>query len=108
MIERIPETMPPDDALLPVQLSRMKLEDIEHVSRLERRCYALPWSSSAYVTEVGNPSAYYIVAKLSDGTLVGYAGMWIIMDEAHLTTVAVDPTLRGLRIGERMLVDMLD
>jgi ribosomal-protein-alanine N-acetyltransferase len=108
MIERIPEPPVESEPLVPILLSRMRLEDIEHVSRLERRCYALPWSSSAYVTEVGNPSAYYIVAKLSDATLVGYAGMWVIMDEAHLTTVAVDPTVRGKRIGERMLVDMLD
>ena len=109
MIERIPSIYPdPSQELEPVTLARMRVEDIEHISRLERRCYTLPWSSSAYVTEIGNPSAYYIVAKTPDGALVGYAGMWIIMDEAHITTVAVDPDLRGRRIGERLMVDMLD
>lgn len=88
-------------------IRRMRLEDIEHVSRLERRCYTLPWSSSAYVTEVGNPNAYYTVAKLGE-IVVGYAGMWVIMDEAHLTTIAVDPSFRGRKIGERLLLDLID
>lgn len=91
-----------------VTIRRMRVEDIEHVSRLERRCYTLPWSSSAYVTEVGNPSAYYTVAALADGTLAGYAGMWVNMSEVHLTTIAVDPVSRGFKIGERLLLDLLD
>ena len=95
--------------LLPaITIRPMRVEDIEHVSRLERRCYTLPWSSSAYVTEVGNPSAYYTVAALPDGTLAGYAGMWVNMGEMHLTTIAVDPVHRGLKIGERLLVDLLE
>ena len=101
--EAIPEIAPP--AAL---VRRMRLEDIEHVSRLERRCYSLPWSSSAYVTEVGNPSAYYIVATETDNTVVGYAGMWVVMDELHITTIAVDPSRRGRRIGERLLLDLTE
>ena len=91
-----------------VILRRMRLDDIQHVSRLERRCYTLPWSSSAYVTEVGNPSAYYTVATELDGTVVGYAGMWVNMSEAHITTIAVDPVQRGRKIGERLLLDLLE
>ncbi len=86
----------------------MRLEDIEHVSRLERRCYTLPWSSGAYVTEIGNPNAYYTAAKDEIGTVVGYAGMWVIMDEIHVTTIAVDPSCRGRKIGERLLLDILE
>ena len=106
MIELSPmiESLPPP----PVLIRRMRLEDIEHVSRLERRCYALPWSSSAYVTEVGNPSAYYTVATEADNTIVGYAGMWVIMDELHLTTIAVEPSQRGRKIGERLLLDLIE
>ncbi len=111
MIELPPQLSPLDSDYLPppvVTIRPMRVEDIEHVSRLERRCYTLPWSSSAYVTEVGNPSAYYTVAVLPDGAIVGYAGMWVNMGEAHLTTIAVDPIRRGLKIGERLLLDMLE
>lgn len=110
MIELSPISENLTESLEPpiVEIRPMRLEDIEHVSRLERRCYALPWSSSAYVTEVGNPSAYYIVAVEADGTIVGYAGMWVIMDELHLTTIAVDPAQRGRKIGERLLFDLIE
>lgn len=94
--------------LLPVNIGRMRIDDVEHVSRMERRCYRLPWSSSAYVTELGNPKAYYAVAKTLDGRVVGYAGIWVIMDETHFTTIAVDPEFRGMRIGERLLIHMLE
>ena len=104
------ELSPMIESLTPpaVIIRRMRLEDIEHVSRLERRCYALPWSSSAYVTEVGNPSAYYTVATELDNTIVGYAGMWVIMDELHITTIAVEPAQRGRKIGERLLLDLIE
>ena len=90
-----------------ITIRPMRIDDIEYVSRLERRCYTLPWSSSAYVTEVGNSNAYYTVAALPDGTIAGYAGMWVIMDELHMTTIAVDPSVRGLKIGERLLLDTI-
>lgn len=98
-------TEPPQPTAVIIRL--MRIEDIEYVSRLERRCYTLPWSSSAYVTEVGNSNAYYTVAILPDGTIAGYAGMWVIMDELHMTTIAVDPSVRGLKIGERLLLDTI-
>ena len=107
MIEPPPEIL--DSPRPPAVILRpMRLDDIQHVSRLERRCYSLPWSSSAYVTEVGNPSAYYTVATELDGTVVGYAGMWVNMGEAHITTIAVDPLQRGRKIGERLLLDLLE
>ncbi len=106
MIEPPPTFEPPHPPV--VILRPMRLEDIEHVSRLERRCYTLPWSSSAYVTEVGNPSAYYTVATEQDNTVLGYAGMWVIMDELHITTIAVDPAQRGRKIGERLLLDLTE
>lgn len=112
MIDTPPPPLDSPDGSWPpltaTRIARMKVEDVEHVSRLERRCYALPWSSSAYVTEIGNPNAYYVVAKDERDTVVGYAGMWVIMDELHITTIAVDPVQRGRKIGERLLLDLLD
>ena len=108
MIEPFSPPRPVPHASGSVQIRRMALEDIEYVSRLERRCYTLPWNSSAYVTEIGNPSAYYTVAAEESGVVIGYAGMWVIMDEAHLTTIAVEPSCRGRKIGERLLLDLME
>ena len=86
----------------------MRPSDIEAVARLERRCYTLPWNPNSYITELGNTNAFYAVAKRSDGDLVGYGGIWVIVDELHITTLAVDPETRGQKIGERLLNAMMD
>jgi ribosomal-protein-alanine N-acetyltransferase len=80
--------------------------DIEAIAQIERRSFPTCWNTQAYVTELSNPNAVYLVA-LYGGRVVGYGGLWVIMDEAHITTIAVDPDLRGHHIGERLLVEML-
>lgn len=90
-----------------ISIELMQSADCETVAALDVLCFPAPWTVSAYYTEVHNPSAYYIVAR-SDGRIVGYAGMWLIMDEAHITTLGVDPEFRCMKIGERVLIHMLD
>lgn len=91
----------------PITIQRMQTGDVEAVAELDKKCFPTPWTVSAYYTEVHNPSAYYIVAR-HNSRIVGFAGMWVIMDEAHITTIGVDPDFRGRKIGERMLVHILD
>jgi [ribosomal protein S18]-alanine N-acetyltransferase len=91
----------------PVVIDTMKRADLPRVMEIERQCFATPWHESAYVTELSNRSAYYVVARLGE-QIVGYAGLWIIMDEAHITTIGVDPVCRGKKVGEQLLVAMLD
>lgn len=85
----------------------MRREDVPRVMEIERECFPSPWHESAYLTELANRSAYYVVACI-DSEIVGYAGMWIIMDEAHITTLGVSRNSRGMKIGERLLVALLD
>jgi ribosomal-protein-alanine N-acetyltransferase len=89
------------------EIELMRTEDVDAVVELDKRCFPTPWSAGAYLTEVHNSSAYYVVARI-DGRIVGYAGMWLIMDEAHVTTIGVDPAYRGYKIGERILVNLID
>ena len=86
----------------------MRASDIEQVAQVERRCYNLTWNPNAYVTELGNTNAYYAVVKNSSGHIVGYGGIWVIIDELHVTTLAVDPSDRGKKLGERLLNSMMD
>lgn len=81
--------------------------DIPHITAIERRCYAMPWQESAYYTELANSCATYLVARLGE-RVVGYAGMWVIMDEAHITTIAVDPDYRGRRYAERLMLALIE
>ena len=91
----------------PVRIARMRHSDIEAVTRLEQVCQPLPWSANAYTTELNNPNAYYAVAKTDEGELAGYGGIWVVMDEMHVTNIATNPTLRGRRIGERLLIVLI-
>ena len=90
-----------------IELRQMRVEDVSKVMEIERECFATPWHESAYLTEITNRSAYYIVACMDD-VIVGYAGMWVIMDESHITTLGVAGEHRGKRIGELLLVGLLD
>jgi ribosomal-protein-alanine N-acetyltransferase len=86
----------------------MALGDLDAVQEIERRSFRTPWPSHAYRTELEtNRLAHYFVAKVG-GRVVGFGGMWVMVDEAHITTFAVDPEWRRHGIGERLLLALLD
>jgi ribosomal-protein-alanine N-acetyltransferase len=84
----------------------MQLAHIPAVLDIERRSFPTPWSERAFVSELTqNAYAHYIVALLGP-RVVGYAGMWLVLDEAHVTNIAVHPDFRGQRIGHRLLLEL--
>ena len=86
----------------------MTYDDLPEVQHIERSSFATPWPSNAYRQELEtNRLAHYVVAVMG-GAIVGYAGIWLMVDEAHVTTFAVHPRYRRRRIGERLLVALLD
>lgn len=93
----------------PVLLVRpMTAEDLPAVQLIERASFTTPWPPQAYRQELeSNRLAHYLVALIGD-QVVGYGGIWLMVDEAHVTTFAVHPAYRRRRIGERMLIALLD
>ena len=84
----------------------MERRDIPRVAELERICFRSPWSESALRGELKNRLAHYLV--MCDGeAVVGYAGMWTLFDEAHITNVAVQPEYRGNGLGRRLMRRMM-
>ncbi len=82
-----------------VIVRQASLDDVEDIYRIEKLCFPDPWSRDALNYEWGRtPRAFYIVAELG-GDIVGYAGLWWIMDEGHITNVAVMPGFRNRKIG---------
>ncbi|WP_051074215.1 ribosomal protein S18-alanine N-acetyltransferase [Effusibacillus pohliae] len=85
----------------------MQLSDIDRILEIERQSFSAPWSRAAFERELtGNHFAKYIVVEV-DGRVVGHAGMWIIVDEAHITNIAIDPAYRGRKLGENLLRQMM-
>lgn len=78
-------------------------QDIDDIYEIELECFTVPWSYDGLSRDIiENPCAIYIGAF--DGTeLLGYAGMWVILDEAHITNIAVRTSRRGEGIGRRLL-----
>lgn len=82
--------------------------DIKPMAQLDILCFTSPWSEDSFEREIKeNNIAFYIVAE-SDGVLVGYAGLWCIVDEGHITNVAVHPDYRRRHIGEALISILLE
>ena len=96
-----------------VTMRRMRTSDIDHLMPIESVSFgSYHWSSDAFANELkNNLGRYYVLLNNpSDGDekLIGYCGYWLIVDEAHITTIAVDPLLRGQSLGELQLINILD
>ena len=117
-----------------VQVDLMRHDDIPSVRYVERRCFDTPWPRNAFNAELRrSDSACYLVLRLghpvispgrpqaaariggilrrlagredwNEQNLVGFVGAWFLVDEAHITTIAVDPDYQSLGLGRLMLL----
>ena len=124
-----------DYATLRFVITPMQIDEIDEVLVIEREAYSLPWSVNAYRHDLTkNELAHYLVLRQQAGTTVGrasppfwrkwlgarppsarltppilaYGGFWLMVGEAHISTVAVRKIWRGRRLGELMLVGMIE
>ena len=82
--------------------------DIKPMAEMDVLCFSAPWSEESFDKEIReNRLAFYIVAEI-DGRMVGYAGLWCIVDEGHITNVAVHPDFRRKGIGEALVSVLLE
>jgi len=77
-------------------------KDVKQITEMDHICFDLPWSEQSFFQEIaGNNLARYFVAELS-GKIVGYAGIWLIHDEGHITNIAVHPDFRRRGIAKEL------
>lgn len=82
--------------------------DVDQMEILEQQCFSVPWSKDSLLYELAeNPLALYVVAEV-EGRVAGYVGVWTIVDEGHITNVAVSPDFRGRHIGMALIDTMID
>jgi [ribosomal protein S18]-alanine N-acetyltransferase len=96
-------TPAPDAAVVVRPLRR---RDLRAVQRIEHRVYPKGWSTQVFRSELAAPQRIYLAASVG-GELVGYAGCFLSIDEAHVTTVAVAPESQGHRTGTRLLAELM-
>ncbi|MGO1372501.1 MAG: ribosomal protein S18-alanine N-acetyltransferase [Senegalia sp. (in: firmicutes)] len=87
-------------------IREMNEDDIDDVLEVEKVSFSTPWSKESFIQEIKeNKLARYIIAQV-DEKVVAYGGMWLILDEAHITNVAVATGFRNRGIGQ-MIIDGL-
>ena len=86
-----------------VQYRKMTLADVESVYAIELATFPTPWTLDSFYYELNeNQFSHYLVAE-EDGKLIGFCGMWLVIDAAQITNVAVVETARGRGIGEALM-----
>ncbi|WP_156291096.1 ribosomal protein S18-alanine N-acetyltransferase [Oceanobacillus salinisoli] len=83
-------------------IRKMELGDVDEVMEVERSSFTTPWTTDVFYQEiVDNAHAHYFVMEL-DKKIVGYVGMWIVLDDAQITNIAILPEYRGRKLGEKL------
>ncbi|SJZ59951.1 ribosomal protein S18-alanine N-acetyltransferase [Garciella nitratireducens] len=86
----------------------LDLEHIEDILIIENLSFPIPWSREAWIQEIrSNKLARYIMI-LDKNRAIAYGGMWLILDEAHITNIAVHPDYRGKGIGKKLMQGLID
>lgn len=81
--------------------------DINDVLEISSLSFKTPWSKESYIQELANPLANYIVAKCND-KVIGFVGTWIIIDESHITNIAVHPDFRRNNVASALLNSLIE
>lgn len=90
-------------------IKNMTPDDIDGVIKIEESAYGdHHWSKESFLNEIKNDLARYYVAYTQDGNLAGYAGCWHILEEAHITTIAISPDCRRKHIAQSLLKRIID
>lgn len=86
---------------------RLAEKHLGAITAIEHREQGSPWSEQAFRNELSNPSSVFLVALLA-GSVVGYGGIWNLVDEAHVTTIMVNPEVRRQGLGGRLMNALLE
>lgn len=97
-----------ENETIEIKILPMQKNQVENVIKIEEKAYGdHHWSKESFLAELSNELAHYYCAFDSGNNLVGYAGCWQVLDEAHITTIAVDTNFRRKKVGEALLNKIL-
>ncbi|ABS20611.1 ribosomal-protein-alanine acetyltransferase [Bacillus cytotoxicus NVH 391-98] len=95
------------DIKMGITFRKMTTDDIAQVVAIEEASFPTPWTADAFYRELTmNEYSQYIVVE-KDGLVVGYCGLWIIIDESHITNIAILPEYRGQKLGDALLQEVM-
>jgi ribosomal-protein-alanine N-acetyltransferase len=86
----------------------MQPDDLDAVIAIERASFSMPWSRGAFLYEIEKNRVAHCWVMREGGAVVGYVCLWEIVDELHVTNIAVDPAMRRRGLGRALLQGVLD
>lgn len=89
-----------------IDIVRLKAKHIAKMAEIEQKCFKTPWTQSMLINELSNPLATYFVAEF-EGDAVGYIGYYKILDEGHITNVAVAPEFQNRKIATNLIETLI-
>ncbi len=109
----LPDEFPFTDNALPYRIELMRTADIAQVMHIEQASFPAPWPATAYRYDLTkNDLATYLVLRLlrprRASLLLGYGGFWLMVDEAHISTIAVHPQWRRRGLGSMLLLALAE
>lgn len=91
-----------------ITFRKMTTDDITQIVVIEEASFATPWTADSFYRELTmSEYAHYVVIE-KDGMVIGYCGLWIIIDESHITNIAILPAYRGQKLGEALLKEVME
>ncbi len=108
VISRLLRSTRDDGTAQPLTIAAMRRRDLAAIQAIERQVYPKPWSMSVFTAELElvRPRKRYYITALDGTDLVGYAGLMLALDDAHVTNIAVDPSHQRGQIGSRLLAEL--
>ncbi|MFA6849629.1 MAG: ribosomal protein S18-alanine N-acetyltransferase [Selenomonadaceae bacterium] len=89
-----------------ITFRKMVKEDAAGVEIVEKASFGMPWSRQSFWEAAVNKDAYYLLA-LDKNEIIGYAGTWLVADEAHIMNVAIAPMHRTMGLGRKMMEELI-
>jgi len=100
-----PPEVPPADG---IEIITMRLDQLDDIVNIENESFPTPWSRDAFVYDLTkNELAHYWTLTL-DGIIIGYAGIWLVGNIAHITTICVSERFRKKGVGKWLLLKVMD
>lgn len=93
----------PASAPMRYKLVPMSADNVDQIAEIEKECFSRPWSRQMLADELENLSASFIAAQAEDGTILGYAGLNVVLDEGYINNIAVREPYRKQKVASALL-----
>lgn len=89
-----------------IEILSLDNDHLDDVTKISALSFKTPWSRDSIEKELSNVFSKYVVAKVDD-KIIGFGGMWLIIDEGHITNIAVHPEFREYGVGSKILEELI-